>query len=83
VIDPDGRPLVRTRTDWNGEYAATGFSDVVAVALATMPGRSPAVAQVLLDSAVPVNQHIVLGAQLSGTGGPDGSGPRGRVTRAG
>ena len=37
VIDPHGRQLVRTRTDQNGEYAATGFSEVAAVVIATTP----------------------------------------------
>jgi hypothetical protein len=64
VIDPHGRHLVRTRTDRNGEYAATGFSDVDVVVVAIMPGRPAAVAQLLLDPAAPVNQDIVLGAQL-------------------
>ncbi|MER5519314.1 carboxypeptidase regulatory-like domain-containing protein [Streptomyces sp. NPDC002763] len=65
VIDPRGRQLVRTRTDQNGEYAATGFSDVVAMVIATMQGRRAAVAQLLLDPAVPVNQDLVLGAPAS------------------
>jgi Carboxypeptidase regulatory-like domain/Protein of unknown function (DUF3533) len=67
VIDPHGRQLVRTRTDRNGEYAATGFSEVAAVVIAIMPGRPAAVAQLLLDPAAPVNQDIVLGAQLPET----------------
>jgi len=83
VIDPDGRQLVRTRTDQNGEYAATGFSEVAAVVIATTPGRPAAVAQLLLDPATPANQDIVLGAQLPSTREPDGSGPRGPVTHAG
>ena len=83
VIDPHGRQLVRTRTDQNGEYAATGFSDVAAVVIAIMPGRPVAVAQLLLDPAAPVNHDIVLGAQLPQTPEPDGSEPRGRVTHAG
>ena len=83
VIDPHGRQLVRTRTDRNGEYAATGFSEVVAVVIAIMPGRPAAVAQLLLDPAAPVNQDIVLGTQLPETREPDCSGPRGRVTPAG
>ena len=36
VIDLQGRQLVRTRTDRNGEYAATGFSDANAVVFAAM-----------------------------------------------
>jgi hypothetical protein len=83
VIDPHGRQLVRTRTDRNGEYAATGFSDAVAVVIAIMPGRPPAVAQLLLDPAAPVNQDIVLGAQLPETRKPDVPVSRGRVTPAG
>ena len=80
VIDPHGRQLVRTRTDRNGEYAATGFSNEVAVVIAVTPGRPAAVAQLLLDPAAPVNQDFVLGAQLparprrepsSGAGGHD------------
>jgi hypothetical protein len=83
VIDPHGHQLVRTRTDRNGEYAATGFSDGNATVIAIMPGRPAAVAQLLLDPAAPVNQDIVLGAQLSQTREPDGPGPRGRATPAG
>ena len=83
VIDPDGRQLVRTRTDQNGEYAATGFSEVAAVVIATTPGRPAAVAQLLLDPATPANQDIVLGAQLPSTREPDGSGRQGPVTHAG
>jgi hypothetical protein len=83
VIDPDGRQLVRTRTDQNGEYAATGFSEVAAVVIATTPGRPAAVAQLLLDPATPANHDIVLGAQLPSTREPDGSGPQGPVTHAG
>jgi len=83
VIDQHGRQLVRTRTDRNGEYAATGFSDVVALVIAIMPGRPAAVAQLLLDPAAPVNHDIVLGAQPPETRGPDGPGPRGQVTSAG
>jgi Carboxypeptidase regulatory-like domain/Protein of unknown function (DUF3533) len=83
VTDAHGHQLVRTRTDRNGEYAATGFSDIVALVLASMPGRQPAVAQLLLDPAAPVNHDFVLGAQLPETREPDGSGPRGRATPAG
>ena len=83
VIDPHGRQLVRTRGDQNGEYAATGFSEVAAVVIATTPGRPAAVAQLLLDPATPANQDIVLGAQLPSTREPDGSGPQGPVTHAG
>jgi hypothetical protein len=72
VIDPHGRQLVRTRTDRNGEYAASGFSDDVAAVIAIMPGRSPAVAQLLLDPAAPASQDFVLDAQLSQTREPDG-----------
>ena len=42
VLGPDGRPLVRTRTDQNGEYAAIGFSDGVALVVASVPGRQAA-----------------------------------------
>jgi hypothetical protein len=83
VIDPHGDQLVRTRTDRNGEYAATGFSDVIALVVASMPGRQAAAAQLLLSSITPVNQDLVLGAQLPGIRNPDGSEPRGRATPAG
>jgi hypothetical protein len=73
VIDPHGDQLVRTRTDQNGEYAATGFSDVVALVVASMPGRQAAAAQLVLSSVTPVNQDFVLGAQLAGIRNPDGS----------
>jgi len=64
VTDLRGRQLVRTRTDRNGEYAATGFSDANAVVFAGMPGRQAAAAQLLLSSAEPMNQDFVLGARL-------------------
>jgi hypothetical protein len=83
VMDPHGHQLVRTRTDQNGEYAATGFTDVVALVVASMPGRQAAAAQLLLSSVTPVNQNFVLGALLSGIRNPDGSEPRGRATPAG
>ncbi len=75
VTDLHGRQLVRTRTDRNGEYAATGFSDVAAVVLATMPGRQSAVAQLLLSSAAPVNQDLVLDAPPSADTGAAPSPP--------
>ena len=64
VTDLQGRQLVRTRTDRNGDYAATGFSDANALVFATMPGRQAAAAQLLLSSAEPMNQDFVLGARL-------------------
>jgi Carboxypeptidase regulatory-like domain len=69
VTDLHGRQLVRTRTDRSGEYAATGFSDLVVVVLATMPGRRSAVAQLLLSSVAPVNQDFVLDAPTSADSG--------------
>ncbi len=69
VLDPDGRQIVRTRTDQNGEYAATGFGDVVALVAASMPGRQAATAQLLLSSAQPVNHDFILSAQLRGIQG--------------
>jgi hypothetical protein len=64
---------------WN---KAADFSDDVAAVIAIMPGRSPAIAQLLLDPAAPASQNFVLGAQLSRTREPDGPGPRGRATPA-
>ena len=64
VTDLQGRQLVRTRADRNGEYAATGFSDANALVFATMPGRQASAAQLLLSSAEPMNQDFVLGARL-------------------
>jgi hypothetical protein len=64
VTDLQGRQLVRTRTDRNGDYAATGFSDANALVFATMPGRQAAAAQLLLSSAEPMNQDFVLGTRL-------------------
>jgi len=83
VLDPDGRQIVRTRTDQNGEYAATGFGDVVALVVASMPGRQAATAQLLLSSAQPVNHDFILGAQLPGIYDPDGSEPRERADLTG
>jgi hypothetical protein len=57
MIDPHGRQLVRTRTDRNGEYAATGFSEVDAVVIAIMPGRPAAVSQLLLDPDTDKSRH--------------------------
>jgi hypothetical protein len=60
-------------TDRNGEYAATGFGDDVAVVLATMPGRQSAVGQVLLGSSAPVNQDFTLDAPASTDAGLAGA----------
>jgi hypothetical protein len=60
VTDPHGRQLVHTRTDKNGEYAATSFHDGVAVVVAGAPGRQPAATRLLLSTATPVNQDFVL-----------------------
>jgi hypothetical protein len=83
VMDPHGYQLVRTSTDQNGEYAATGFSDVVALVVASMPGRQATAAQLLLSTVTPVNQDFVLGDQLPGMRHPSGSEPQGRATPAG
>ncbi|MDN3358587.1 carboxypeptidase regulatory-like domain-containing protein [Actinomadura sp. DC4] len=60
VTDPDGRQLLHTRTDRNGEYAATGFHEGHAVVLAGAPGLQPAATRLLLNTAAPVNQDFVL-----------------------
>jgi Protein of unknown function (DUF3533)/Carboxypeptidase regulatory-like domain len=60
VTDPHGRQLLRTRTDQNGEYAATGFHEGFAVVVAVAPGRQPVAAHLLLSTATPVNQDFVL-----------------------
>jgi hypothetical protein len=41
VTDLQGRQLVRTRTDRNGEYATTGFSDANAVVLPACQAVKP------------------------------------------
>ncbi|MEV5755025.1 carboxypeptidase-like regulatory domain-containing protein [Actinoallomurus sp. NPDC052308] len=43
VTDPRGHQLLHTRTDKNGEYAATGFHDGFAIVVAGAPAgnRSP------------------------------------------
>jgi Carboxypeptidase regulatory-like domain/Protein of unknown function (DUF3533) len=60
VTDAHGRQLVRTRTDQNGEYAATGFHDGFAIVVAGAPGRQPAASRLLLSPATPVNQDFIL-----------------------
>ncbi|WP_204078858.1 DUF3533 domain-containing protein [Planotetraspora phitsanulokensis] len=60
VTDPHGRQLVRTHTDQNGEYAATGFHDGFAIVVAGAPGRQPAASRLLLSPATPVNQDFIL-----------------------
>jgi hypothetical protein len=60
VTDPHGRQLLHTRTDQNGEYAATGFHDGFAVVLAGAPGRQPVAARLLLSTAKPLNQDFTL-----------------------
>jgi hypothetical protein len=65
VTDLHGHQLVRTRTDPDGDYTATGFSDVVAVVLATMPGRESGVAQVLLSERV-LQYHLRQARQAGG-----------------
>jgi len=60
ITDPHGHQLLHTRTDHNGEYAATGLGDGIAVVLAGAPGRQPAAARLLLTMATPMNQDFVL-----------------------
>jgi hypothetical protein len=60
VTDPHGRQLVHTRTDQNGEYAATGFNDGFAVVVAGALGRQPVATRLLLDTATPLNQDFIL-----------------------
>jgi hypothetical protein len=47
VLGSNGRPLVRTLTDQYGEYAAIGFSDVVALVVASAPVPQAATARLL------------------------------------
>ena len=60
VTDPHGRQLLHTRTDQNGEYAATGFDDGFAVVVASALGRQPVATRLLLDTATPLDQDFVL-----------------------
>jgi hypothetical protein len=60
VTDPHGRQLLRTRTDQNGEYAATGFHDGFAIVLAGASGRQPVATHLLLGTAKPLNQDFTL-----------------------
>jgi hypothetical protein len=60
VIDPHGRRLLHTRTDQNGEYAATGFNDGLAIVLASAPGRQPEATRLLLNTATLLNQDFIL-----------------------
>jgi hypothetical protein len=60
VTDSHGHQLVHTRTDQNGEYAATGFHDGFAVVLAGAPGRQPVATRLLLNTAAPVVQDFIL-----------------------
>ena len=68
VTDPHGRQLIRTRTDQNGEYAATGFHDGFAIVVAGAPGRQPAASRLLLSPATPVNQDFILAWPTSRSG---------------
>jgi hypothetical protein len=60
VTDPHGRQLLHTRTDQNGEYAATGFDHGFAVVVAGALGRQPVATRLLLDTATPLNQDFIL-----------------------
>jgi hypothetical protein len=60
VSNAEGHRLVRTYTDENGAYAATGFRDQLVVILASAPGYQPDVARLMLTLARPVNQNLVL-----------------------
>jgi hypothetical protein len=60
VTDPRGRQLLQTRTDQNGEYAATGFHEGFAVVVAGTPGRQPVAVRLLLSPFTPANQDFVL-----------------------
>ncbi|MCO5967896.1 carboxypeptidase regulatory-like domain-containing protein [Actinoallomurus soli] len=60
VTDPRGHQLLHTRTDKNGEYAATGFHDGFAIVVAGAPGRQPVATRLHLSNATPVNQDFTL-----------------------
>ncbi|MEV0409139.1 carboxypeptidase regulatory-like domain-containing protein [Actinoallomurus sp. NPDC050550] len=60
VTDPRGRQLLHTRTDHNGEYAATGFHDGFAVVVAGASGRKPVATRLLLSTETPLNQDFIL-----------------------
>jgi hypothetical protein len=60
VIAPHGRFAVCTRTDDNGEYAATGLRDGYSVVAASSPRHHPAADQVLVSAAAPVRQDFTL-----------------------
>ncbi|GLY88877.1 carboxypeptidase regulatory-like domain-containing protein [Actinoallomurus iriomotensis] len=62
VTDAHGRQLLHSRTDQNGEYAATGFHEGFAVVVAGAPGRQPVATRLLLSPGTPVNQDFVLTA---------------------
>jgi Protein of unknown function (DUF3533)/Carboxypeptidase regulatory-like domain len=69
VTDPHGHQLLHTRTDQNGEYAATGFHEGFAIVLASDPGRQPVATRLLLTTAAPVNQDFVLTPRQRAVGG--------------
>lgn len=60
VTDLRGRQLLHSRTDENGEYAATGFHNGFAVVLAGASGHHPIAEQVQLNPAAPTNLNFTL-----------------------
>lgn len=64
VTDLRGRQLLHSRTDENGEFAATGFHNGFAVVLAGAPGYQPVAEHVHLDPAAPANLVITLTRDL-------------------
>ncbi len=60
VTDAHGRQVLHTRTDHNGEYAATGFHDGLGVVVASAPGRQPEATRLPLNTAMPLTQDFVL-----------------------
>jgi hypothetical protein len=65
VTDWQGRQLLHSRTDENGEYAATGFHSGSAVVVAGAPGHQPIAQPVQLDPAVPTNLNFALNIALN------------------
>jgi hypothetical protein len=60
VTDLHGRQLLHSRTDENGEYAATGFHNGFAVVVAGAPDHQPIAQHVLLNPAAPANLNFTL-----------------------
>jgi hypothetical protein len=67
MLTPGGSQLVRTRTDGEGRYGATGLPEDSTTVVLLAPGYAPAATRVFVEQGRPVRQDFVLVAAADAT----------------